>query len=195
MRLGEIIKKYRTDHNLSMDDFSERSGISKSYISLLEKNRHPQTGKPITPSIQYIKQAADGMGMDFKELFSMIEGDVSLIERRGVITEDIHKKIFSKNLLFYLQQNQKTQREVALAVGVSPQTFNTWCQAIALPRMGKLQRIADYFKIEKSDLIDAHSPDTIQPVSLSLAENAVVAGYRAADQPTKTVVKRLLNVE
>lgn len=111
------------------------------------------------------------------------------------MTEDIQKKIFSKNLLFYLQQNQKTQREVALAIGVSPQTFNTWCQAIALPRMGKLQRIADYFKIEKSDLIDAHSPNTIQPVSLSSEEHAVVTGYRAADQPTKTVVKRLLNVE
>ena len=52
MTLGEIIKKYRKDNNLSMDAFSERSGISKAYISLLEKNKHPKTGKPITPSIQ-----------------------------------------------------------------------------------------------------------------------------------------------
>lgn len=64
------------------------------------------------------------------------------------------KKIFSKNLNRYLSQNNKSQREVADAIKVSPQTFNTWCQGIALPRMGKVQRLADYFGIGKSDLID-----------------------------------------
>lgn len=78
LTLGEIIKKYRSIHNLSMDAFSEKSGISKAYISLLEKNRHPKTGKPIAPSIQSIKQAADGMDMDFNTLFSMIDGDVKI---------------------------------------------------------------------------------------------------------------------
>lgn len=64
------------------------------------------------------------------------------------------KKIFSKNLVALLSQRNKTQKEVADAISVSPQTFNTWCQGIALPRMGKVQRLADYFNIEKSDLID-----------------------------------------
>lgn len=45
MTLGDIIKRYRNDHALSMDAFSERSGISKAYISLLEKNRHPKQEK------------------------------------------------------------------------------------------------------------------------------------------------------
>lgn len=64
------------------------------------------------------------------------------------------KKIFSRNLTNLLAQRNKTQKEVADAIFVSPQTFNTWCQGIALPRMGKVQRLADYFKVEKSDLID-----------------------------------------
>lgn len=64
------------------------------------------------------------------------------------------KKIFSRNLNNLLSQRNKTQKEVADAISVSPQTFNTWCQGIALPRMGKVQRLADYFNIEKSDLID-----------------------------------------
>lgn len=38
MTLGEIIKKYRHDHSLSMDAFAAMSGLSKSYISILEKN-------------------------------------------------------------------------------------------------------------------------------------------------------------
>ena len=78
MTLGDIIKEYRNTHEMSMDAFSEKSGISKAYISLLEKNKHPKTGKAIAPSIQSIKQAADGMGMDFNVLFGMIDGDVTL---------------------------------------------------------------------------------------------------------------------
>lgn len=80
MTLGELIKEYRVANNLSMDAFSERSGISKAYISLLEKNKHPKTGKPIAPSIQSIKQAADGMGVDFDVLFNKLDGKVKLSE-------------------------------------------------------------------------------------------------------------------
>ena len=83
MTLGEIIKRYRLEHGLSMDAFSEKSGISKAYISLLEKNKHPKTGKPITPSIQCIKQASDGMNMDFNTLFNMLDGNVSITEQES----------------------------------------------------------------------------------------------------------------
>lgn len=78
MTLGDIIKQYRTDHSLSMDAFSERSGISKAYISLLEKNKHPKTGKEISPSIQCIRQAAQGMNMDFDSLFALLDGKVEV---------------------------------------------------------------------------------------------------------------------
>ena len=78
MTLGEIIKDYRNEHDMSMDDFSQKSGISKAYISLLEKNKHPKTGKPIAPSVDSIKKAADGMGMDFNVLFGMLDCDVGV---------------------------------------------------------------------------------------------------------------------
>ncbi len=70
------------------------------------------------------------------------------------MSEDKQKKIFVKNLLRYIDHSGKTQKEIADAIGVSPQTFNTWCQGIALPRMGKVQALADYFNINKSDLLD-----------------------------------------
>lgn len=78
MTLGEIIKDYREANSMSMDTFSEKSGISKAYISLLEKNKHPKTGKPIAPSLQCIRQAADGMNVEFNELFSMLDGNVTV---------------------------------------------------------------------------------------------------------------------
>lgn len=81
------------------------------------------------------------------------------------MTDIEQKKIFSKNLNYYLSKESKTQREVADAISVSPQTFNTWCQGIALPRMGKVQRLADYFHIEKSDLIDERTEQPSSPKS------------------------------
>ncbi len=77
------------------------------------------------------------------------------------MADEEQKKIFAKNLNKYLSLLNKTQKEVADAIDVSPQTFNTWCQGIALPRMGKVQRLADYFGIGKTDLIDEKSPDAL----------------------------------
>lgn len=73
------------------------------------------------------------------------------------MSDEKQKAIFSRNLSHYLLINNKMQKEVADAIGVSPQTFNTWMQGIALPRMGKVQKLADYFGISKSDLIDDKS--------------------------------------
>lgn len=73
------------------------------------------------------------------------------------MTDAEQKKIFAKNLLSLLEKHGKSQREVAESISVSPQTFNTWCQGIALPRMGKIQKLADYFKVDKTALIDDNS--------------------------------------
>lgn len=81
--------------------------------------------------------------------------------------EELQKKIFSINLLRYLSLNNKSQKEVADAIGVSPQTFNTWCQGIALPRMGKVQLLADYFHISKSDLLEEHTTESDIPYYLN----------------------------
>lgn len=80
MTLGEIIKTYRKEHGMSMDAFAEKSGISKAYISLLEKNKHPKTGNSIAPSIAIIQSAAKAMNMDFDFLFSQLTGSVSVSE-------------------------------------------------------------------------------------------------------------------
>ncbi len=77
------------------------------------------------------------------------------------MSEAEQKRIFQRNLLKYISESGKTQKEIADAISVSPQTFNTWCQGIALPRMGKVQLLADYFHINKSDLIEIR--DDISP--------------------------------
>ena len=70
------------------------------------------------------------------------------------MSEKEQRAIFSKNLKHYMSLSGHTQKEVADAIGVSPQTFNTWIKGIALPRMGKVERLVNFFGIKKSDLID-----------------------------------------
>lgn len=102
------------------------------------------------------------------------------------MSEEKQKMIFTKNLNSYIEASGKTQLEIAKSIGVSPQTFNTWCKGIAIPRMGKVQALADYFHINKSDLIEEKSgtqPTTIaahlDTDDLSEAELADVANYIA----------------
>ena len=70
------------------------------------------------------------------------------------MSDELQMKIFAKNQRHYIDRENKTQKEVADAIGVSPQTFNTWLQMVALPRMGKVQALADYFGVNKSDLLE-----------------------------------------
>lgn len=73
------------------------------------------------------------------------------------MTDEEQKKIFSKNLNFYISNSGKQQKEIAKDLDISPTTFNTWCVGKIMPRMGKVQKIADYFGIGKSDLINDKS--------------------------------------
>lgn len=75
MTLGEIIKNYRKSKDISMQDFADKANLSKSYISMLENNKNPSTGLPITPTLPTIKSIASAMGLSFDELFSIIDPD------------------------------------------------------------------------------------------------------------------------
>ena len=72
MTLGEIIKQYREAHDLSMGDFANLSGMSKAYVSLLERGIDPRTRKAIRPSEKTIRQAANAMGTSAAELSRLL---------------------------------------------------------------------------------------------------------------------------
>lgn len=73
------------------------------------------------------------------------------------------KEIFASNLKHLLDIHDLAQVDVAKAIGVSPQTFNTWVKGVAIPRMGKIQALADYFGVLKSELVDDNPPSLAEP--------------------------------
>ena len=119
MNLGEIIKKFRDDNELSMDKFAKMSGLSKAYISVLEKNKRPKTGKPVTPSIPVIKNVAEAMNMSFDELFNMLEdnqiisiGSDDLIKRITDISVQLHTDRQTKVYDFATEQLKEQNNNV-----------------------------------------------------------------------------------
>jgi transcriptional regulator with XRE-family HTH domain len=65
-----------------------------------------------------------------------------------------NKEILAKNLAYYVTRCGKTQRELAEIVGVAPTTFNDWMKAKKYPRIDRIEMLANYFGIQKSDLIE-----------------------------------------
>ena len=70
------------------------------------------------------------------------------------MSDELQKKIFSRNLNKYINSSGKKQNEIAADINVIPQTLNSWCTGLAMPRIGKIQLLADYFGINKSDLLE-----------------------------------------
>lgn len=69
------------------------------------------------------------------------------------------KEVFAANLKRYMEQRGKTQKELAEIAGVSAPTMHDWLKAKKYPRIDKIETLANYFGILKSDLIEEKSEE------------------------------------
>ena len=70
-----------------------------------------------------------------------------------------NKNIFAKNLKHYMEINDKTRRDMCEELGISYYTFSDWVNGKKYPRMDKVEMLANYFGIQKSDLIEGKTSD------------------------------------
>lgn len=68
-----------------------------------------------------------------------------------------YKKVFAKNLNNLLARNKKTQADLVADLKLNKSTVSTWANGTKMPRMNKIEQLANYFGVEKSDLIEAKS--------------------------------------
>ena len=76
------------------------------------------------------------------------------------MSDEIYKKIFSKNLNHYMKINEKNQSDIINDLGFNKSAVSTWCNGTRLPRMDKVDALAKYFGISRSDLIEDKSEET-----------------------------------
>lgn len=82
MKLSELIIAYRNEHSLSQRQLAAQCNLSTGYISLIEKEVNPQTGKRMVPTLGVLNKLAVGMGMTIDELLSACDDmEVSLSDK------------------------------------------------------------------------------------------------------------------
>lgn len=65
-----------------------------------------------------------------------------------------NKSIFATNLKRLMAANHKTRRQICNDLGFSYYTFSDWVNGKKYPRMDKVELLAKYFGVLKSDLIE-----------------------------------------
>lgn len=64
------------------------------------------------------------------------------------------KKIMAKNIQKYLDRKGISQTDMAKDLGFPEMTVSNWLNAKTYPRPDKIQMMADYFNVRRSDLIE-----------------------------------------
>ncbi len=65
-----------------------------------------------------------------------------------------NKNIFAANLRRYMELNDKSRKDVCNDLGFNYNTYTDWVKGKKYPRMDKVEMLANYFGILKSDLIE-----------------------------------------
>lgn len=64
------------------------------------------------------------------------------------------RDIICKKLNYYMQLNGTTQTELAEYMEVSTATVSNWCKGVKTPRMSKIDKLCEFFNIQRSDLME-----------------------------------------
>lgn len=111
------------------------------------------------------------------------------------MSDERQKRIFAKNLNYYISLNGKQQNEVAKDIGENPSTLNMWCKGNSLPGLGKIQKLADYFKIGKSDLTDEKLDSDAKFDAKVLADMEIlnmIKQYYALSTKDRAAIKQII---
>ena len=93
MNIKDYVYNYRKEHGLSMEAFGKKCGLSRAYISILEKGINPTTGKAFIPTIDTLKRIADSTGADLDSLLKMLDDDQVVVVNRVPSLELTEKEI------------------------------------------------------------------------------------------------------
>lgn len=95
-----------------------------------------------------------------------------------------NKKIMGDNIQFYMDRARIERRDFAEALGVPYSSLTDWINGKSYPRIDKIQLMADYFGIEKADLVEARNAS-----KRSVARRIPVLGRVAAGVPISMITE------
>ena len=107
----------------------------------------------------------------------------------------------SENIKILRERYGLSQKELGQIAGVSDKAVSTWEQGLKEPRMGAIQKLADYFSIRKSDIIEdgglmsKRTPSPSPSLSLTQQEETHIKKYRQLDADGKEEIDDIIDVK
>lgn len=102
------------------------------------------------------------------------------------MNEDNTSKIIAKNLKRLMNDRELSNVELSEIIGVSESTVGKWLLEKSIPRMGAIEKLANYFHINKSDLLEDRS--NAKEIKLDIQPRKIpILGKIAAGTPILAV--------
>ena len=115
------------------------------------------------------------------------------------MSDETYKLIFSKNLRYYMDLSHKTQIDIVRDLGYDKSAVSTWCNGTRLPRMDKVDALAKYLGVRRSDLIEERTAVSVRSggvtMELSRHESDLIGAYRAASADTRAAACAVLGIK
>ena len=96
------------------------------------------------------------------------------------------RKMFSKNLTRIMREKNKTQTDLINDLKLNKSAVSTWVNGTRLPRMDKVDLLANYFQVNRSDLIEDKSTN-VTPIQLGDSISIPVFGSVPAGVPIEAI--------
>ena len=111
-----------------------------------------------------------------------------------------NKDIFAKNLKRYMDLKGKSRKDISEALGISYYTITDWVKGKKYPRMDKVEMLASYFGILKSDLIEEKTieshPEEMAERHFQIIMDADISemfdDFKLLDETQRKIVKDLV---
>lgn len=96
------------------------------------------------------------------------------------------KDTFAKNIKYYLNERGLTQTQLAKILDYPEMTVSNWVNAKYYPRIDKIQEMADFLSINKSDLIENKIETNTN--KLTTDQEQLITHYNNSNTQGKTII-------
>lgn len=106
-----------------------------------------------------------------------------------------NKKVMANNIRRYMDLQTVSAKDMSRALGIPYTTILSWIKADNYPRIDKIEAMADYFGILKSDLIEEppeEQPESPYNIYLDADEYDIIGKYKGLSPGQKKAVRQMI---
>ena len=92
MYIGEIIKSYREQHNMTVEEFANKSSLSQTEINQLEELFQNDGTTPHPVAMRQIKAIAEAIGQPIPIIMNLISADQEIVVNVVAESDQLHAK-------------------------------------------------------------------------------------------------------